>query len=185
MPEFIISRTLVFALAVLTSLAGRAAPLPNEHANLSLAGTTWELVSIQSMDDAQGTIRITNPELFTVSFYADDNASFKLDCNRGTSSWEIKPSSDATSGTLQFGPIAATRAICRTPHIDERVVRDLGFVRGYLFKDSKLFMTLMADGGIYEWQPQGSTESAKVGQVLGASISTKDAEELRTPSCVH
>ena len=37
--------------------------------------------------------------------------------------------------------------------VDERVARDLGHVRSYLLKDGRLFLSLMADGGIYEWQP--------------------------------
>lgn len=59
----------------------------------------------------------------------------------------------AGGGSLSFGRIASTRALCPPPHLDERVVRDLAYVRGYLLKDGKLFMSLMADGGIYEWHP--------------------------------
>jgi hypothetical protein len=59
--------------------------------------------------------------------------------------WESTPGADGVTGKLQFGPVAATRTVCPSPHIDERLARDLGFVRSYRFKDGKLFMSLMAD----------------------------------------
>ncbi len=126
----------------------------------SLAGTSWQLVAIQSMDDAQGTTRVADPNRFTLHFGSDGRASLRLDCNRGTGSYEATPATDG-SGSLRFGPIAATRALCPPPHLDERVARDLGHVRSYLFKDGKLFLSLMADGGIYEWQPAPSPERTR------------------------
>ncbi len=119
-----------------------------------LAGTQWELVAIQSMDDAQGTIRIAQPERFTLTFGADGQLSLRLDCNRGTGRWTHTPASaGSASGSLQIGPVASTRAMCPPPSLDTRVARDLGFVRSYLLKDGRLYLSLMADGGIYEWRP--------------------------------
>lgn len=134
--------------AVLAACAGT----PEPHPLATLAGTAWQLHAIQSMDDAQGTTRIAEPQRFTIRFEAEGRASLRLDCNRGMGSWQAKPAGDGT-GTLTFGPIAATRALCPPPHLDEKLARDLAYVRGYLMKDGKLFMTLMADGGIYEWHP--------------------------------
>ncbi len=119
-----------------------------------LPGTAWQLVAIQSMDDAQGTTRVADPARFALRFGTDGRASLRLDCNRGSGSYEVKPTGDGSSGSLSFGPIAATRALCPPPHLDERVARDLGQVRSYLLKGGKLFLSLMADGGIYEWHRQ-------------------------------
>lgn len=105
------------------------------------------------MDDAQGTTRIAEPARFTMHLGADGKASFRLDCNRGMGSWQASPAADGVSGQIAFGPIAATRALCPPPHLDERVVRDLAYVRGYLLKDGNLYMSLMADAAIYEWHP--------------------------------
>jgi para-nitrobenzyl esterase len=33
------------------------------------------------------------------------------------------------------------------------VARDLGYVRSYRLKNGRLYLSLMADGGIYEWRP--------------------------------
>lgn len=71
------------AAACAASPAGRPGPFP--------AGTTWQLHAIQSMDDAQGTTRIADPQRFTVRFDADGRASMQLDCNRGNATWEAAP----------------------------------------------------------------------------------------------
>ena len=140
---------LIPAALALSACAGQPAPPPPSS---SLAGTAWELHAIQSMDDAQGTTRIAEPQRFTIRFEAGGRASLRLDCNRGMGTWTAA-AAGGDSGSLTFGPIAATRALCAPPHLDERVARDLAYVRGYLLKDGKLFLTLTADGGIYEWHP--------------------------------
>lgn len=136
------------------SLLGLAACASEPQRTVAvLAGTAWQLQAIQSMDDAQGTTRIPDPRQFTLHFGADGRASLRLDCNRGSGDWQATPAADGRSGSLTFGAIAATRALCAQPHLDERVVRDLAYVRSYLLRDGRLFMSLMADGGIYEWHP--------------------------------
>lgn len=151
-----------------------------------LAGTAWQLNAIQSMDDAQGTTRVAEPDRFTLEFGHDGRAVLRLDCNRGTASWKAVPGADGSSGQIEFGPIAGTRARCPPPHLDERIVRDLGYVRGYLLRDGKLHLSLMADGGIYEWRPRVATSTVLgdpaqplVGRVLGQAVHARDAEELR------
>lgn len=121
----------------------------------ALAGSSWELVAIQSMDDAQGTTRIAKPETFTVSFAADGRADLRIDCNRGNTSWKANPSADSASGTFEFGPLATTKKMCPPGSLDQKLIRDLPSVRSYLIKNGKLYLSLMADGGIYEWQPSG------------------------------
>ena len=110
------------------------------------------------MDDAQGTIRIADSAEFTLRLDAEGRALLKLGCNRGTGSYEAKPAGDGRSGSLTFGPIATTRALCPPPHLDERVARDLPYVRGFLIKDGKLYLSLMADAAIYEWEPAPADE---------------------------
>lgn len=125
-----------------------------------LAGTTWQLVSIQSMDDAQGTTKVPEPSHFTLEFGRDGRVTLRLDCNRGTGDYKIAPAGDGSSGSLTLGPIASTRAMCPPPHLDQRVARDMAYVRSYLRKGGKLYLSLMADGGIYEWAPlQIATEA--------------------------
>jgi heat shock protein HslJ len=172
----------VAAIAVFTTGSVAAA----SPAGAGLAGSEWELVSIQSMDDAQGALRVADPAAFTLQLGADGRAAMKLDCNRGTAPWKATPAADGNSGQITFGPVAGTRALCPPPHLDERIVRDLGAVRGYLLRDGKLYLSLKADGGIYEWRPRASAAAVLgdpaqplAGRVLGQPVHTRDAEELR------
>ena len=162
---------LILALA-LPAAAWSAAP--------SLSGTHWELTAIQSMDDAQGITRIPHPERITTTFSTDGRLSLRLDCNRGTAGWESTPSADGQSGQLRIGPIAATRAMCPPPHLSSRVEQGLSYVRSYILKDGKLYMSLMADGGIYEWRPARQVVQRTDPAVLGKAP-TSDARVHGTP----
>jgi len=145
-------RTGALALASAAWLAGCASasgPDPRQ----GLAGTQWQLLAITSMDDAQGRTAVPEPQRFTLRFDANGHASLQLDCNRGFASWQAQPSADGLTGSLSFGPLAATRALCPPPGLDARLVRDLPFVRGYRLQGGRLYLSLMADGGIYEWGP--------------------------------
>ncbi|MBB1076984.1 MliC family protein [Rhodoferax sp. 4810] len=118
----------------------------------TLAGTRWQLLAFQSMDDAQGTTRVADPARYTVTLGTDGRAAFRLDCNRGASSWQADASNNG-SGTLRFGAIAMTRAMCGPGSLDGQLARHLPYVRSFVLKDGHLFMALLADGGIYEWAP--------------------------------
>ena len=118
-----------------------------------LAGTEWRLVEIQSMDDAVGTKRPADPALFTMRLGADGTVNMRLDCNRANGSWTATPSADPSNGQFQFGPLAGTRALCPPPNLDEEIMKQAQFVRGYMLKDGRLYLSLMADGGIFAWEP--------------------------------
>lgn len=127
----------------------------------ALTGTTWELVSIQSMDDAVGTATIADPSLYTVSFGEDGQVAFRFKCNWGHSSWEASTSA-RDSGQLGFGPIAVTHARGPPSSVDGRIARDIEYVRSYLIRDGRLHMSLMSDGGIYTWRPANSGTSGRL-----------------------
>ena len=118
-----------------------------------LAGTDWRLVQFQSMDDAIGTIRPADPSVFTMRLQEDGTVSMRLDCNRATGNWSAEPAADGASGRFSFGPLATTRALCPPPNLDERIARDAAYVRGYILRDGRLHLSLMADAGIYTWEP--------------------------------
>ena len=124
----------------------------SSHREPPLEGTTWQLVSIQSMDDAQGTTPVPDPSKFMVTFDKSGQAFFQLDCNRGKGSYTTSTSGDGSEGKLEFGPIAATRMMCPQPSLDQRVGKALSDVRTYLFKDEQLHMSQMADSGILSWK---------------------------------
>ena len=60
---------------------------------------------------------------------------------------------DGGSGSFSFGRLAVTRALCAPPNLDERIARDSEYVRSFLLRDGRLYLSLMADAGIYAWEP--------------------------------
>lgn len=140
--------SLAAAAALLAACAQPAAPTPP-----ALGGTAWRLVAIQSMDDAQGTVRPPATAVYELRFGADGRAALHLDCNRAMGSWQVTPSADPRNGSLSFGPLAGTRALCGPDSLEPRLMRQLPFVRGYLLRDGQLHLSLMADGGILSWAP--------------------------------
>lgn len=120
---------------------------------VDLTGTTWELLSIESMSpEEEPSTTIADPSKYTVTFGDDGKAGFRVDCNRGNSTWTIE-AAGPDSGSLSFGPIALTRMACPQPSADGTVAAALGQVRSYLLSDGQLHLSLQADGGIMHWQP--------------------------------
>jgi heat shock protein HslJ len=115
-----------------------------------LAGTAWNLVSFTSSSDKAGVIKPQAAEQFQVAFGTDGKASFQFDCNRGNGSFETADTAGG-SGSLRFGPVATTRAMCPQQAMSARLPGDIEFVRGYRIVGDRLFLSLMADGGLYEW----------------------------------
>jgi para-nitrobenzyl esterase len=112
----------------------------------SLAGTSWQLVRFTGHDGA--TIEPDDRTKYTLTFEPDGGVVARIDCNRGHGTWK----SDAPS-QLAFGPLALTRMQCPQGSMHDRVAGDWGAVRGYAIKDGHLLLSLMADGGVYEYEP--------------------------------
>ncbi|WP_198045940.1 META domain-containing protein [Novosphingobium aquimarinum] len=148
-----------FAAAALLALAGCAAggTVPDAAGGsaigpMNLAGTSWQLVEFQSMDDAQGTRRPASDRTVTATFAEDGKLVLKLDCNRGTATWSAGPH-HATGSGLAIGPVASTRAMCPEPSMGGFVARTLPDVASYVLRDGKLYLALKMDGGIFEFAP--------------------------------
>ena len=118
-----------------------------------LADTAWRLVEFRSMDDAIGTQRPRDPALYTMRLHADGTVTMRLDCNHASGSWSAEPAADGISGRFTFGSLAATRALCPSPSMGESIAAQAGYIRGYLLRDGRLYLSLMADAGIYAWDP--------------------------------
>ena len=129
----------------------------------TLAGTQWRLVEYQSMDDTS-----TQPPdsiRYTLDLGADGRVAMQLNCNRGMGTWSaeagpgVESEPESESGTITFGPMAVTRALCPPPSMDEQIARDMDRVRGYLLRGDTLSLSLMADGGLYHWEATAGDES--------------------------
>ncbi len=118
-----------------------------------LVDTQWRLVEFQSMDDAQGTLRPDDPTLYVMRLKEDGTVDMRLNCNQAGGTWTSEPAEDPSSGSFGFGPLVATQVECPPPSMDQQVLKQAPYISSYLLKDGKLYLSLMADGGIYAWEP--------------------------------
>jgi heat shock protein HslJ len=150
------------AARTISALALALALAASHAAGAGLADPRWRLVEFRSMDDAIGVVRPHDSALYTMHLKGDGTVAMHLNCNRATGTWASQPSRDVSNGRFEFGPLAATRALCPPPTMDERIAADARFVRGYLLKDGRLHLSLMADAGIYAWEPEIAKSPATV-----------------------
>ena len=134
-------------------LSSSAMPVAHAQADNRLAGTAWRLVEFQSMDDATGIERPDDPSLYTMRLNDDGSVTMRLNCNRAMGTWSAEPGETGDRGRFRFGPLAMTRALCPPPSMDESIAGQAEYIRSYLLKDGRLYLSLMADGGIYAWEP--------------------------------
>jgi para-nitrobenzyl esterase len=132
----------LFAACASTSEPPAAAPAA---APASLEGSSWRLVQIAMSDG------VTRPAIdrsrYTIGFGRDGVLNVRFDCNRGRGSWK-----SSGAGNLEFGPLALTRALCPVGSLHDELVRQWPYVRSYVLKDGRLFLSLMADGGTIEFE---------------------------------
>ena len=111
-----------------------------------LQGTAWRLVQFQGGDDT--TLTPLDPSKYTIEFLAGGQLAARIDCNRGRGTWK-----SSGPNQVEFGPLALTRAMCPKGSLHDRIVKHWSSIRSYVFKDGHLFLSLMADGGSYEFEP--------------------------------
>jgi len=121
-----------------------------------IGDTSWQLVKFQG---GNGTVLTPDDKAkYTVAFAADGNVNVRFDCNRGRGTWIL-----TGPDQLRFGPLALTRAMCPPGSLHDHLARQWPFVRSYTLKDGHLFLSLMADGGSYEFEPMaGSSQLSSV-----------------------
>ena len=134
----------LLAVLLLASLSvARAQTAPTTAAD-DLKGTSWQLENIQRGNDT--TITPDDKSKYTIAFDNKNGVSLRIDCNRGHGTWK-----SAGPGQIEFGPMALTRAMCPPSPITDSFPKDWENIRSYTFKEGRLFLSLMADGGNYEF----------------------------------
>ena len=148
------------ASSTITSLIASAVLLASVHPGASaqelasaqeasaqdLEGTSWQLVEFQGSDDT--TLKPDDGSKYTIRFETGGRLIVRLDCNRGRGTW-----TSAGPSQLEFWPLALTRAQCPPGSLHDQLVKHWPYVRSYVFKYGHLFLALMADGGIYGFEP--------------------------------
>lgn len=145
-------RLALLTVAATTACAG--SPSRGSTDAEGLAGTAWQLVVFESSDDT--VLTPDERSKYTLQFTEDGSVAVRADCNRGRGTWKATP-----EGQLEIGPLALTRALCPPSPLEKRFARDLGFVRSYIRRNGRLHLALMADAGIYTFEPLAE---ARVGE---------------------
>ena len=152
---------LPLALAAIHCGPAREEPAPTPEASTppdDLAGTSWRLLRFEGGD---GTVLTPDdPAKYTIAFHPDGRLSARIDCNRGRGTWR------SSGPQLELGTLALTRAMCPPGSLHDQIVKQWPYVRSYLLRDGRLYLSLMADGGIYELEPLGGSEPGRGGASL-------------------
>jgi heat shock protein HslJ len=135
---------------------GTRAQEQSQGAVSDLSGPTWQLVQFQSSDGK--TLVTAHKGDYTIAFNADGSVAVRVDCNRGRSTWK-----SAQHNQIELGPLALTRMACPPSSLNDCFTKDWQHVRSYLLKAGHLFLALMADGGIYEYEQESSSSASPVG----------------------
>jgi putative lipoprotein len=120
---------------------------------VGLVGPVWRLVEFRGGDDTR--LRPDDPAKYTIEFKSDGSLSARIDCNRGRGTWK------SSGPALELGPLALTRAACPPGSLHDQIVKQWPNIRSYVLKEGHLHLALMADGGIYEFEP--SSDAAPAG----------------------
>jgi heat shock protein HslJ len=81
------------------------------------------------------------PDRYTLLFQPGGKVSVRADCNRGSASYTLN------GGSLSFGPIALTRAMCPSGSKDTEFLAGLAAVSGQLFRGNELTLALKDGSG--------------------------------------
>jgi para-nitrobenzyl esterase len=109
------------------------------------------LVRFQGGDDR--TIVPPDPSSYTLEFTSGGQLAARIDCNRGRGTWKATP-----AGQLELGALSLTRMKCPDGSLHDQMVKHWPSVRSFVMKDGHLFLSLMADGGTYEFAPVGAAK---------------------------
>lgn len=105
------------------------------------------------MSNAIGTVTPDDPSHYAMQLNNDGTVTMHLYCNRARGTWRSIVDDDGSSGQFAFSLLSMTKMQCPPPSMDTRIMKDMEYVRSFLLKDGKLYLSLMADGGIYTWEP--------------------------------
>lgn len=111
-----------------------------------LGGTSWQFVRFQGVNLT--ILTPDDPSKYTITFDKDGEVNVRFDCNRGRGTWK-----SAGPHELQLGILALTRAMCPPWSLHDHFVKNWQSIRSYVQKNGHLFLFLMADAGVFEFEP--------------------------------
>jgi heat shock protein HslJ len=141
----------------------RDATLPAQPAAPALAGTRWQLIAYQANNNPDDRLTPDDSAKYTLAFGSDGSLNVRLDCNTGNGTWSSNASADSSSGSIQFGPIAASMMLCPPPSLGERLAGDFAKVREFRLDRGELVLALEAGSGEWRWAPMPAESPSAAG----------------------
>lgn len=120
-----------------------------EPAVTGLGDTDWVLIGFHK-SGPEAELHEVHLYDYTMRLDGSGAARFKFDCNQGSSTWQARPS-EAGKGTISFGPVATTTALCGAGSIGEMLSADISRPSRYTLDDGKLTMMPDGRGQTYVW----------------------------------
>jgi heat shock protein HslJ len=122
----------------------------------TLEGVVWQWEQFEGGD---GSLIVADvPSRYTITFLPNAKLAVQADCNRARGTWSV------LNSQVELSIGGMTRAMCPAGSLSNDFVEDLGYVRSHVFRDGKLYLSLMADAGIMSF------------------VATYDAETAATPA---
>ncbi|MFN8661793.1 MAG: META domain-containing protein [Thermomicrobiales bacterium] len=129
-------------------LSGSAGDLTMRAA---LEGVVWQWERFEGSDGS--LVTPDAPSRYTLTFLPGGRLAVQADCNRARGTWSAQDS----QLKLEIGGM--TRMMCPQGSLSNDFVEDLGYVRSHVFRDGKLYLSLMADAGIMSFEAAYDAES--------------------------
>ena len=125
------------------AIASRSVPETTVAAG-SLQSNAWQWISFTSPVEQY---TIDNPQNYLITFKDGETLEIKADCNKARGAY----TSDSSALKIEIGPM--TKAACPQGSKSDLLIKHLGYLAGYFFKNGHLFIDLFADGGTLEFAP--------------------------------
>jgi hypothetical protein len=110
---------------------------------------------------------------YRIAFAADGSVSVEAGCNQASGELSL-----FDPPRLQFATLAATLQLCEPGSISGRFLKELQWVRSYVYQDGHLHLATMADGSIITFAPLPKREAAAT--VAGLTLVSEDPDTLRS-----
>ena len=170
MTMHMISIAIAGSLLIGAAFGLSASPVEVSQAT-ELVGTKWQLVKFQGSN----ALAPDDRSKYTFEFSPKGQVNARLDCNRGNGTWK-----SSGANQIRFGPLALTRAMCPPGSLQPQIAKHWTLIRSFTIKDGHLFLSLRADGGIYEFEPVMFTTSLtgkkwKLTEVNGVAVKSDRA----------
>jgi heat shock protein HslJ len=118
----------------------------------SLQNVVWQWEQFEGGD---GSVTVPDaPSRYTITFLPDARLAVQADFNRARGTWA------ALNSQLDLAVGGMTRVMCPAGSLSNDFVEDLGYVRSHVFRDGKLYLSLMADAGIMTFVATYDAETA-------------------------